>query len=75
MLADPKSAKIQSSHQCLYALLVPVRVKAVHKMLVILTTGGMCLQPQKKNNVPQICLLTTLTLNTWESQLLIREKM
>jgi len=40
MLADPKSAKRQSSHQCLFALLVSVRVKAVHKMLVILTTGG-----------------------------------
>jgi len=34
MLADPKSAKRQSSHQCLLPLLGALRVKAEHKMLV-----------------------------------------
>jgi len=34
---DPKSTKIQSSHQCLFALLGSAGVKAACKMLVKLT--------------------------------------
>jgi len=37
MPADPKSAKRQSSHQCLFALLGSMRAKAACKMLVKLT--------------------------------------
>jgi len=37
--ADTKSAKIQSSHQCLFALLGSARVKAPRKTLVKSTLG------------------------------------
>jgi len=36
---DPKWAKRQSSHQCLFALLGPTRVKASCKMLMKLILG------------------------------------
>jgi len=37
---DPKCAKRQSSHQCLFALFGPKHVKAAYKMLVKLTPGA-----------------------------------
>jgi len=37
MLEDPKSVKIQSSHQYFFALLGSSYVKAAHKMLMKLT--------------------------------------
>jgi len=37
--ADPKSAKRQSSYQCLFALLGSASTKVAHKMLVELTPG------------------------------------
>jgi len=40
--SDLKSAKRQSSHQCLFALLGSARTKAAHKMLEKLTEGGEC---------------------------------
>jgi len=36
---DPKSAKRQSSHQCLSALMESARIKAACRMLVKLTSG------------------------------------
>jgi len=36
---DPKTAKIQSSHQYLFALLGSERAKAAHKMMVKTTRG------------------------------------
>jgi len=42
MHTDPKSAKRQSSHQCLFALLGSASVKAAHKLMMKLTLRGMC---------------------------------
>jgi len=43
MLSDPKSVKIQSSHQYLFALLGLAHVKAARKTLMKLTPDFQCL--------------------------------
>jgi len=48
-ITDPKSAKRQSCHQCLFTLLGPVQVKALSKMLMKLTPNVM-LQPHSRLN-------------------------
>jgi len=37
--ADPKSAKQQSTHKCIFALLGSTCIKAAHKTLMKLTVG------------------------------------
>jgi hypothetical protein len=51
---DPKSAKRQSSHQCLFALLGPACAKAAHKMLVKSTSDD------KASSISSCKNLTTL---------------